>query len=84
MIEQEIIEELVNEFMICTPAMDAIEFKRNDYTEQLKSSMLKILLPDEMIRLINEDLGKLDSKELGRVYKFIRRDIIASIPKEET
>ena len=37
---------------------------------------------NELIELIVEDLSKLDLKELGRVYRFIRREIIANLPKE--
>ena len=33
----------------------------------------------EIISLINEEFDKLNDKELGKVYKFIRRKLIAKI-----
>lgn len=48
----------------------------NDTVEKVKQSQHE----ESMISLIKEDLNRLDMSELGKVYKFIRRKIIADIP----
>lgn len=41
-------------------------------------------LPDEVLtKLIIEDLDKLNIQELGKVYKFIRREIISGVRNEK-
>ena len=37
----------------------------------------------EMRTLLHQDLKNLNFKELGRVYRFIRREIIADLPKSK-
>jgi hypothetical protein len=38
---------------------------------------------EEWIKLINENLGLLETSELGKLYKHIRRDVIANLPQKE-
>lgn len=36
-----------------------------------------------MVEIIVEELNSMDMEELGRVYKFIRRQIIANLKSED-
>ena len=56
-------------------------------TEQIEGDVYKIAKGEsnprlEMMELVKEDLNKLDIHEIGKVYKFIRRKIIADIPED--
>ena len=53
--------------------------------EEVEGDIYKIVKGEsdprlEMMRLVKEDLNRLDMKEMGKVYKFIRRTLIADIP----
>lgn len=48
------------------------------------SKVKELVTPDvseNLITCIHEDLQKLSVSALGRVYKFIRRNLIANLPK---